>query len=203
MVHLGVYFCRCQRAREKSLPTTEIARLTGLTTGASDFIESAQREGRYFIHQPYELYLEENHAAWRALYAGMAPRWERHANGPFLRGLDALQLDPCHVPRLTEVNSFALWPTAEPPRCGDKIRTCQIPCLSLLSWSSAREAVSRRPRHTARGFSPLALMAQVQRQAPWSGGFLALTNRPPSATMPAWNLDSPAKSPLSRPPPKD
>ena len=78
----------------------------GLTTGGSDFIEDAQRAGRYFIHQPYELYSEENHAAWRALYAGMEPRWHRHANGPFLRGLDALRLDPCRVPRLAEVNRF-------------------------------------------------------------------------------------------------
>ena len=79
---------------------------TGLTTGASDFIQDARREGRYFIHQPYELYSEENHAAWSALYAGMAPRWGRHANEPFLRGLDALRLDPCRVPRLTDVNQF-------------------------------------------------------------------------------------------------
>ena len=88
------------------MPTLEIASATGLTTGTSDFIEDAQREGRCFIHQPYELYSDENHAAWRALYAGMAPRWERHANGPFLRGLDALRLDPCRVPRLTDVNRF-------------------------------------------------------------------------------------------------
>ena len=30
----------------------------------------------------------------------------RHANAPFLRGLEALQLDACHVPRLEDVNRF-------------------------------------------------------------------------------------------------
>lgn len=79
---------------------------SGLTTGRSPFIEGAQRAGRQFILQPYELYSEENHAAWRRLYAGMEARWVRHANGPFLRGLDALRLDPCQVPRLEDVNRF-------------------------------------------------------------------------------------------------
>ncbi len=79
---------------------------TGLTTGRSAFIEGAQRAGRQFIPQPYELYSEENHAAWRRLYAGMESRWVRHANAPFLRGLEALRLDPCHVPRLEDVNRF-------------------------------------------------------------------------------------------------
>jgi phenylalanine-4-hydroxylase len=78
----------------------------GLTTGGSAFIEQAQESGQYFIHQPYHLYSEANHAAWRRLYAGMEERWARHANAPFLRGLDALRLDPCHVPRLTDVNKF-------------------------------------------------------------------------------------------------
>ena len=32
-----------------------------------------------FIRQPYELYTEENHQAWRALYARLLPRWERYA----------------------------------------------------------------------------------------------------------------------------
>ena len=79
---------------------------SGLTTGASAFIESAWRAGRQFIPQPYELYSEEDHAAWRRLYAGMESRWVRHANAPFLRGLEALRLDPCRVPRLEDVNRF-------------------------------------------------------------------------------------------------
>ena len=78
----------------------------GLTTGAASFVEDAHHAGQYFISQPYELYSEQNHAAWRQLYAGMEARWQQHANAPFLRGLDALHLDPDAVPRLDEVNQF-------------------------------------------------------------------------------------------------
>ncbi len=81
-------------------------RAEDLTTGASRFIEAAQRAGRDFIHQPYDLYSEKNHAAWRHLYAGMDERWQQYANEPFLRGLDALKLDRGRVPRLEEVNRF-------------------------------------------------------------------------------------------------
>jgi len=83
-----------------------LTQAAGLTTGASDFIETAQRAGQYFIYQPYTLYSDENHAAWRHLYAGMEERWQRHANAPFLRGVDALRLDTGRVPRLEDVNSF-------------------------------------------------------------------------------------------------
>ncbi len=79
---------------------------TGLTTGESAFIEGARLAGQHFIAQPYKLYSEENHAAWRRLYAGMESRWVRHANAPFLRGLAALRLDPDRVPRMEEVNRF-------------------------------------------------------------------------------------------------
>ena len=79
---------------------------TGLTTGESAFIEGARLAGQRFISQPYELYSEENHAAWRRLYAGMESRWARHANAPFLRGLASLRLDPDRVPRLEDVNRF-------------------------------------------------------------------------------------------------
>jgi len=79
---------------------------TGLTAGASSFVDDAQSAGRRFVPQPYELYSEENHAAWRRLYAGMESRWARHANGPFLRGLESLRLDPERVPRLEDVNRF-------------------------------------------------------------------------------------------------
>ncbi len=77
---------------------------TGLTTTEAPFIEEARRKGELYIHQPYELYSEENHEAWRRLYARMMPRWERYATEPFLRGLACLRLDPNRIPRLAEVN---------------------------------------------------------------------------------------------------
>ncbi len=56
----------------------------GLTTTESPFIEQAQREGHLYITQPYDLYSEENHAAWRKLYQRMLPRWQRYGNEHFL-----------------------------------------------------------------------------------------------------------------------
>src|SRR5215472_12412783 len=78
----------------------------GLTTTESPFIEQARREGQFYIDQPYELYSEENHEAWRRLYSRMGPRWQRYANEHFLAGMDALRLDPNRVPRLADVNRF-------------------------------------------------------------------------------------------------
>lgn len=78
----------------------------GLTTGAAPLIEQAQHDGRLFIEQPYEAYSEENHQAWRRLFARMRPRWERYGNAPFLKGLDSLSLDASSVPRLADVNRF-------------------------------------------------------------------------------------------------
>jgi len=78
----------------------------GLTTKRAPFIEQAQASGEIFIHQPYELYSEENHEAWRRLFARMTPRWERYANRHFLEGVHSLCLDPLHVPRLEDVNQF-------------------------------------------------------------------------------------------------
>ncbi len=78
----------------------------GLTTNAAAFIEDARRGGQLYIKQPYELYSEENHAAWRKLYARMLPRWERYANAHFLEGIGALCLNPDRVPRLEDVNRF-------------------------------------------------------------------------------------------------
>src|SRR5690242_11550397 len=78
----------------------------GLTTTRAPFIEQAQREGQLYIHQPYELYSEENHEAWRRLFARMTPRWERYANRHFLDGIHSLCLDPLHIPRLADVNKF-------------------------------------------------------------------------------------------------
>jgi phenylalanine-4-hydroxylase len=54
--------------------------INGLTTNEAPFIEQARHDGRLFIDQPYELYTQENHRAWAALYARMTPRWARYAN---------------------------------------------------------------------------------------------------------------------------
>jgi phenylalanine-4-hydroxylase len=51
-------------------------------------------------------YSEENHEAWRRLYQGMRPLWERFANPCFLEGLASLRLDPARVPLLDDVNRF-------------------------------------------------------------------------------------------------
>ena len=60
-----------------------------LTTGEAPFIESARSHGELYIRQPYELYSEENHQAWRKLYARMLPRWERYGNEHFRKGIEA------------------------------------------------------------------------------------------------------------------
>ena len=78
----------------------------GLTTTRAPFIEQAQQKGQLYIHQPYELYTEANHEAWRRLYARMEDRWRRYANPQFLKGIDNLCLDPTRVPRLEDVNKF-------------------------------------------------------------------------------------------------
>ncbi len=78
----------------------------GLTTAEAPFIERARGRGEFYIHQPYELYSEANHEAWRRLYERMVPRWERYANPHFLSGIHCLCLDPKRVPRLEDVNRF-------------------------------------------------------------------------------------------------
>jgi phenylalanine-4-hydroxylase len=78
----------------------------GLTTTRAPFIEAARGRGQLYITQPYELYSEENHEAWRRLYSRMIPRWERYANRRFLDGVASLCLDPVRIPRLTDVNRF-------------------------------------------------------------------------------------------------
>ena len=40
----------------------------GLTTGHAPFVEAARSRGDLYISQPYELYSEENHEAWRTLF---------------------------------------------------------------------------------------------------------------------------------------
>lgn len=78
----------------------------GLTTTKAPFIEQAQGRGELYIHQPYELYSEANHEAWRELYARMHDRWLKYANRRFLQGLENLCLAPDRVPRLEDVNKF-------------------------------------------------------------------------------------------------
>ena len=78
----------------------------GLTTTKSPFIEQAQQQGQLYIHQPYELYSDANHEAWRKLFARMEARWRQYANPRFLQGIDNLCLDPVRIPRLDDVNRF-------------------------------------------------------------------------------------------------
>lgn len=89
-----------------SLPESAAAAPAGLTTTEAPFIEAAQRQGQMYIHQPYDLYSEANHEAWRRLFARMQPRWREYANPHFLKGIDALCFDHSRVPRLEEVNRF-------------------------------------------------------------------------------------------------
>ncbi len=79
---------------------------SGLTTTEAAFIEQAQAHGELYITQPYDLYTDENHAAWKTLYSRMHPKWERYANEWFLKGIGSLCLNPDRVPRLDEVNEF-------------------------------------------------------------------------------------------------
>ncbi len=78
----------------------------GLTTKQSWFIEHERREGHIFIEQPYELYSEANHEAWRKLFSRLRPSWDRYANDHFLAGIQSLCLDPNHIPNLKDVNRF-------------------------------------------------------------------------------------------------
>ncbi|MFA7359920.1 MAG: phenylalanine 4-monooxygenase [Candidatus Kapaibacterium sp.] len=80
--------------------------MEGLTTTKSPYIEQAQKDGQRFINQPYELYSEENHNAWKNLFARIQDRWERYANPKFLEGVGKLNLDPNRVPKIEEINTF-------------------------------------------------------------------------------------------------
>jgi len=79
---------------------------SGLTTTKAPYIEQAQAKGELYITQPYELYNEENHEAWRRLYDRMLPKWQKYANPHFLKGIANLSLDATRVPRLEDVNKF-------------------------------------------------------------------------------------------------
>ena len=78
----------------------------GLTTTQAPFIENAQRNGETFIHQPYELYSDENQDTWRKLYQRIRPLWEKYANRKFMQGVENLMLDPEQIPRLEDVNKY-------------------------------------------------------------------------------------------------
>ncbi len=78
----------------------------GLTTTKAPFIEDAVSSGQLYIHQPYELYSEENHEAWRRLYASMHEKWAKYANEKFQQGIESLCFDPDRIPKLEDVNQF-------------------------------------------------------------------------------------------------
>ena len=82
----------------------EILSAPGLTTGHAPFVEDARNRGELYITQAYELYTAENHETWRRLYDRIRPRWEQYGNDHFLAGIEALNLPPDRVPRLTEIN---------------------------------------------------------------------------------------------------
>jgi phenylalanine-4-hydroxylase len=86
--------------------TAQPAVAIGLTTTQAPFIEDARQQGQLYIRQPYELYSEENHEAWKRLYARMEEPWRKYANPHFLRGISSLCLDSQRVPLLEDVNQF-------------------------------------------------------------------------------------------------
>ena len=69
-------------------------------------LPEARTSGKLYIEQPYKLYSEENHDAWRKLFARMQSRWDQYANPHFRKGIENLSLDPKRVPRLEDVNKF-------------------------------------------------------------------------------------------------
>ena len=88
------------------MPLMPASASQGLTTTEAAFIEAAQRNGEMYIHQPYELYSEANHEAWRRLFARMHAQWQQYATPQFLAGIGSLCFDATRVPRLEEVNRF-------------------------------------------------------------------------------------------------
>ncbi len=86
---------------DTSSPATD-----GLTTTRAPFIETAQANGELYIHQPYELYSEENQDTWRRCYEAILPKWEKYANEKFMEGVDKLGLKSAAIPRLDDINEF-------------------------------------------------------------------------------------------------
>lgn len=81
-----------------------LVEVVGLTTGHAPFVEAARNRGELYITQVYELYSQENHEAWKRLFARIRPRWQRYANPFFLDGVEALALPTDRIPRLADVN---------------------------------------------------------------------------------------------------
>jgi phenylalanine-4-hydroxylase len=77
-----------------------------LTTTEAPFIESARSRGELYIHQPHELYSDENHTSWNRLVERITPRWEKYANLWFLEGIQKLDIKKQGVPKLEDINKF-------------------------------------------------------------------------------------------------
>jgi phenylalanine-4-hydroxylase len=107
----------------------------GLTTTKAPYIENAVANGEMYIEQPYELYSDDNHDAWKRLYARTQDRWARYANPRFLDGLDTLCFEPTHVPRLEDVNKFMA------PRTGFRAKAVSgfVPAFNFFDCLSRRE----------------------------------------------------------------
>lgn len=128
---------------------TNLQECYGLTTTKAPFIENAQKEGHLFIHQPYELYSEDNQVAWRRLYALLRPKWERFANEKFMQGISSLCLKPDRIPTLDEVNVFL------EPLTGFKARAVSgyVPTFLFFDSLKKREfptTITIRDSHTLR-----------------------------------------------------
>lgn len=117
--------------RDTTSPTHGDA--AGLTTTRASFIEAARSQGELYIEQPYALYSEANHEAWRGLFARMTDRWQQYANPRFLQGVDTLCLDPNAVPRLEDVNKFMA------PRTGFQARAVSGYVPAFLFFDSLRK----------------------------------------------------------------
>jgi len=119
--------------------------MSGLTTSEAPFIEQARHSGELYIEQPYDLYTEENHAAWRRLYSRMLPRWERYANRHFQAGLDSLCLSHERVPKLADVNRFLR------PRTGFTAKAVSGYVPAFLFFDSLRNREFPTPLTIRRG----------------------------------------------------
>ena len=155
------------------LKETDFTPGVGMTTTEAPFIEAAQAAGKLYVDQPYELYSEENHEAWRQLYSRMLPRWHKYANEHFLQGISNLCLDPNRVPRLEDVNKFLnpltgfsakpvsgyvpAFPFFDCLRCRDFPTTITIRKLSSLDYLPEpdifHDIAGHVPMHTDKAFA--------------------------------------------------
>src|SRR5260370_17011229 len=116
---------------------------TGLTTGHAPFVEEARSRGKLYISQAYELDSEENHEAWRQLFARIQSKWERYANPHFLRGVEALDLPHDRIPRLSEIN-----PPLQPPTAFQaKTVTGTVPGFLFFHCLHTPQSPSPSPTH--------------------------------------------------------